>query len=153
MRPGTSRKLHKPWSGPFKVIKKLLEVNYRIQKLKNRRNRVVVHFDRLKRFTARLNLEEVSTAGPGQTDEPSNQLQSSTNIGDNLELCEADDDELSPTNNRCYPTRSCHPHCGCKIMFLIEATQDESFRKGGYVTDWNYCTHVTMHTPLYCSLT
>ena len=90
--PGTSRKLHKPWSGPLKVIKKLSEVNYRIQNLKNRRNRIVVHFDRLKRFTARLNLEEVSTAGPGQTDESSNQLQSSTNVGDNLELCEAYDD-------------------------------------------------------------
>ena len=86
----------------IQVIKKLSEVNYRIQNLKNRRNRIVVHFDRLKRFTAQLNLEEVSTAGPGQTDESSNQLQSSTNVGDNLELCEADDDEPSPTNNVIY---------------------------------------------------
>ena len=44
---GDSRKLHRPWTGPYKVLKKLSEVNYRIQHLQNYKKRVV-HFDRLK---------------------------------------------------------------------------------------------------------
>ena len=107
--PGASRKLHKPWSGPFKVIKKLSEVRYRIQNLKNRRNRIAVHYDRLKRSTAQLNLEEGSTTDPIHSDGPSNQSLPPTNIGDKLDLCEGDDDELPPVNNRRYPSRCRHP--------------------------------------------
>ena len=70
---------------------------------------MVVHFDRLKRFTARLNLEEGSTADPIHSDGPSNQSPPPTNIGDKLELCEADDDELPLMNNRRYPSRCRHP--------------------------------------------
>ena len=70
---------------------------------------MVVHFDRLKRFTARLNLEEGSTTDPIHSDGPSNQSPPPTNIGDKLELCEADDDELPPMNNRRYPSRCRHP--------------------------------------------
>jgi ribosomal protein L21E len=44
---GTSPKLHKPWFGPFVVVIKLSEVNYKIQ-LENGQNTFVVHFDRLK---------------------------------------------------------------------------------------------------------
>ena len=46
---GRSRKLHCPWTGPFKVIKNISPVVYRIQdKRPGSRKRVVVHFDRLK---------------------------------------------------------------------------------------------------------
>ena len=45
---GTSRKLHCPWSGPFKVIKKLSDVNYYVQHTLHPRKKMVVHFDRLK---------------------------------------------------------------------------------------------------------
>ena len=37
---------------PYKVCKKLSDITYCIQNVKNKRNRVVVHFDRLKRFIA-----------------------------------------------------------------------------------------------------
>ena len=45
---GKSRKLHCPWSGPFRVVKKLSSVVYRIQDARSQRKCQVVHFDRLK---------------------------------------------------------------------------------------------------------
>ena len=45
---GSSRKLHHPWTGPFRVVKRLSDVNYRIQHVQHPRKRMVVHFDRLK---------------------------------------------------------------------------------------------------------
>ena len=37
-----SKKLYHPWSGPYKVVKKLSEANYRIEQLQGRRVRKVV---------------------------------------------------------------------------------------------------------------
>ena len=45
---GASRKFHKPWSGPYTVIKQISDITYRIQHAYNHRKRVVVHFDCLK---------------------------------------------------------------------------------------------------------
>ena len=45
---GSSRKLNCPWKGPYSVVKKISDVTYRIQHLQNRRDRQVVHFNRLK---------------------------------------------------------------------------------------------------------
>ena len=43
------RKLHCPWSGPYRIIKKLSTAVYRIQDTRpNKRKRLVVHFNRLK---------------------------------------------------------------------------------------------------------
>ena len=42
------RKLHRPWTGPYRVLRKLSDVNYRIQDVQAPRRRPVVHFDRLK---------------------------------------------------------------------------------------------------------
>ena len=112
VRPGASRKLHKPWSGPFKVVKKLSDVTYRVQNVRSRRNRMVVHFDRLKRFTARLNQEETSPVKPDQPEKPLNPSPLASHIGDNLELCDLDDDDFvepPPAPSRRYPSRPRHP--------------------------------------------
>ena len=45
---GRSKKLHFPWDGPYKIVKVLSKVTYRIQCCQGRRCRLVVHFDRLK---------------------------------------------------------------------------------------------------------
>jgi hypothetical protein len=45
---GTNKKLYHPWTGPFVVVKKLLDAVYRIQSLGQKRKRLVVHFNRLK---------------------------------------------------------------------------------------------------------
>ena len=68
VHPGGSRKLHKLWAGLYKVC---TNVTYLIQNVKNKRNRVVVHFDRLKRFTAR----EGTSGDPGSPVQPSEQQQ------------------------------------------------------------------------------
>ena len=43
-----TRKLHLPWTGPYRVVKRLTDSTYRIQLSSNPRKRLVVHFDRLK---------------------------------------------------------------------------------------------------------
>ena len=47
---GVLRKFHRPWQGPYKVVKIISDVVYRIQKEDMPRKRAVVHFDRLKPF-------------------------------------------------------------------------------------------------------
>ena len=47
---GTSRKLFHPWSGPHKVVKRLSDITYRILNTRSKRQRLVVHFDRLKPY-------------------------------------------------------------------------------------------------------
>lgn len=46
---GVGRKLYRPWTGPFQVIKRLSDAVYRL----------VVHFDRLKRCPPTIRLEHV----------------------------------------------------------------------------------------------
>ena len=48
VKKGHSRKFHRPWKGPFKVVKLLGSTTYRIQDCKNSRKRKVVHFNHLK---------------------------------------------------------------------------------------------------------
>ena len=45
---GQFRKLYSPWTGPYKVVTVISEVTYRIENVQARRQRMVVHFDRLK---------------------------------------------------------------------------------------------------------
>jgi len=52
---GHSRKLHRPWQGPYEVVKIISSVLYRIRLVKAPRRRVVVHYDRLKPYQGQLN--------------------------------------------------------------------------------------------------
>ena len=70
---GRSKKLHNPWTGPYKIIRRLADATYRIEDLRFRRNRRVVHFDRLKpcpsdiRLSQRMSVRKqppISTAQP-----------------------------------------------------------------------------------------
>ena len=45
---GKARKLHRPWTGPFRVIRQISDVTYRIQDVQAPRRRSFLHFDRLK---------------------------------------------------------------------------------------------------------
>eukprot|EP00731_Ephydatia_muelleri_P022337 Em0014g928a len=44
---GQSRKLHRPWKGPYKVVERLGDATYKLQGTRGRRPQIV-HFDRLK---------------------------------------------------------------------------------------------------------
>ena len=54
------KKLHRVWQGPFEVIKRLSDVTYRIQHTAKRRQRQVVHFDRLKPCNPDVRLHKVT---------------------------------------------------------------------------------------------
>eukprot|EP00731_Ephydatia_muelleri_P034748 Em0075g1a len=97
---GMAKKLHCPWSGPFRIIKKLSSVVYRIQDTRRaRKNRKVVHFDRLKPCSenTRLddsNLEVRSQTEPGVSDVlPKEQVP-----GNQLQLMDDDGAESEPEN-------------------------------------------------------
>ena len=109
---GRSRKFHKLWTDPYRVVKQISEATYRIQLVNNPRKRVVVHFDRLKPFKGIVSgmdttdlrdaesHAEVATR-PDQTCHPV--------VGEHLELCEDDDDDNAPApppsqHNRRYPS-------------------------------------------------
>ena len=55
---GKSPKFHRPWQGPFKVVKEIGDVIYRIQHTQNPKRRVVVHANRLKKYSTRREDDE-----------------------------------------------------------------------------------------------
>ena len=65
-RRGTSKKLHHPWTGPFKVLKRISDSTYRIQQLEGRKHRKIVHFDRLKLCPNNIRLEDSDGGLPSQ---------------------------------------------------------------------------------------
>ena len=60
---GKSRKLHRPWTGPYRVVKRLSEAVYRLQDVQCPRRRPVVHFNRLKRCPDHVRMPQ-RTRGP-----------------------------------------------------------------------------------------
>ena len=57
---GQARKLHRPWTGPYKILRRLSDSNYRIQDVQSRRRRYIVHFDRLKHCPPDVRLPQLS---------------------------------------------------------------------------------------------
>ena len=92
---GKSKKLYRPWSGPFVVVKKLSDVTYRVQEAKNRRRRLVIHFNRLKPYRGKVTncqlpqRESQSSDVHTQDEEPKRHY-----FGSQLEL--ADDESDTP---------------------------------------------------------
>ena len=115
------KKFHRPWSGPYTVVKQLSDSTYRIQHIQNRSNCSVVHFDHLKPFTGVVQ----SSPDPHShlQQQPSNdqhQLASSTpstsqSMEPALHLLDygdsdtEDDQQTHSVNSRRYPCRSHHP--------------------------------------------
>ena len=58
---GQSKKLHRPWAGPFRVLSKLSYTVYRVQNTLARRRRTVVHFDRLKPCPPDVRIPDAAT--------------------------------------------------------------------------------------------
>ena len=116
---GTSRKLHHPWTGPYKVIKKVSDVTYRIQHLYRNRQCKVVHFDRLKPCSREI-IQSLQHSQPmsAQKEMGQNTCNAPQNpIGNNLELLDDYDDDVqlqpppTPTADslRRYPLRTHRP--------------------------------------------
>ena len=94
---GRSKKLHRPWSGPFQVVSKLSEEIYRIQNTQRRHQRLVVHFNRLKPCPSDIRLTDpapvLAKSHPRHSPNP--------NLGENIELLEYDD---APGSNQAPAT-------------------------------------------------
>uniref|UniRef100_A0A5S6QK45 Integrase catalytic domain-containing protein n=1 Tax=Trichuris muris TaxID=70415 RepID=A0A5S6QK45_TRIMR len=65
-RKGQCKKFAQPWMGPFRIIGKPSPVTYRIQHLRNRRDKQTVHFDRLKACPETLRLPTQRKGSPRQ---------------------------------------------------------------------------------------
>ena len=107
---GKSKKLHHPWTGPYRVIKKLSECDYRIKHDNGKKPPMVVHFNRLKRCLPGTRFMQQSKANSQKT--PQEKI--TTPVGTNLQI--VDDDDLSEddapdpaTSERRYPTRCRQP--------------------------------------------
>ena len=105
VRRGKSPKFHQPWKGPFQVVKKLGDVIYRIQHMKNLRKRLVVHSNRLKKHTgdndhrddwivwheleqSKSKLSENKTTETAGEEHDSTSANQNENVGDSLDLQE-----------------------------------------------------------------
>ena len=58
---GISKKLHCPWTGPYKVVSNLSDVVYRLQHLQARQKKPVVHFNHLKPCSPSVRLSPLKT--------------------------------------------------------------------------------------------
>ena len=121
---GNTKKLHHPWKGPYRILKKPTDSTYKIQSLRNPRERAVVHFNRLKPCTTATAeqpsaLDRISPS-PGD-DNTTKDTPQAAPIGTHLEIIEpmdphAQEQQLpSPPSlvpnvpSHRYPTRSRQP--------------------------------------------
>ena len=89
---GAKRKLHCPWTGPFKVVKKLSTVVYRIQDTQpNKRKRLVVHFDRLKPCPS---VQAEIPHSPQKVEKQLPLLQEHHHVGTDLRIVDDDEEVL-----------------------------------------------------------
>ena len=102
--PGQSKKLHHPWSGPFEIVKRLTDATYRIANQAAKRQRFVVHFNRLKPCVSgtHFNKPQIEHNTDHDHSEPNS---SSIPFGTHLQLVDNDD----PTTTRRYPQRIRRP--------------------------------------------
>ena len=87
---GKSRKFHRPWTGPFRVVAKPSDTIYRLQHVQFRRRRPVVHFNRLKPCSP-------ATRFPPRQLHTSERTPPPSPVGAGLELL---DDDTCPANSR-----------------------------------------------------
>ena len=103
--PGQSKKLHHPWSGPFQIIKRLSDATYRIADTSAKRQRHIVHFDRLKPCTPGTRLPQAQQPTQPISVQPSSTIRT-VPFGTNLHLV---DDDPPPQVPRRYPERIHRP--------------------------------------------
>ena len=121
VKPGESKKLRHPWTGPYRVMENISDCDYRIKPLHGRKPTTVVHFNRLKpcvpgtRFEPELpspspeERHEQSEAAPEHPEPVGSRLEIiDTPSGPGLPDAENDDEPQPPPDGdppARYPTR------------------------------------------------
>lgn len=86
---GQSKKLHQPWTGPYKIVTKLSD-KVCLQLTQYRRKRPVVHFDRLKPCSRDTRFPDSQIESSTQMPEPSED----SPVGTGLEPIDNDPDDM-----------------------------------------------------------
>ena len=103
----SKKKLHRWWTGPYKVIKRISDATYRVQHINNKTRRIVVHFDRLKRCQPDTRLDDKCSKPTATTWAPPVQSQKSPHqFGTNLQMAEDSDIEDEEETVRSSPPRT-----------------------------------------------
>jgi len=89
---GRSKKLHQPWTGPYRVISRLSDAVYRLQHTQFRRRKPVVHFNRLKSCSSNIRLSEEGQQQVCSKQSPPPRPP----VGAGIELLEDDDEARKP---------------------------------------------------------
>ena len=110
---GQAHKFHRPWRGPFKIVKVLSDSHYRITSIEPPRRRLVVHFDRLKPFKERSTPAAPAPAevpdtvifpfnhhSEGGSEHDTSSSGASSSSSDDFESCEDTDPSDSEDTNR-----------------------------------------------------
>ena len=138
VRRDQSKKLHRPWTGPFKVVGQLSETTYRIQNTRVRRQQLVVHFNRLKLCPQTTHFSSPNRSCPHL--QPPSPQPSTPQFNGQLELVDDDDSAapLPPPPQQIaslrYPRRHWHPpnYFEPQVRHWPKI-RDEFFEDGGYV--------------------
>ena len=97
---GQSKKLHRPWTGPYRVVRRLSDAVYRLQHTQARRKRPVVHFDRLKPCPPDVRLSADASRARSRAPTPT----PAPPLGSALEFLESPDPDPSATGPHAPPT-------------------------------------------------
>ena len=101
---GTAQKLHRPWTGPYKIVHRLSDATYRIQDVQQPQHRLVIDFDRLKHCPNDIRLPHLT---PGHRQSNTQVTPTVNRPGTNLALVPPTDDPMQPTPR--YPHKDRHP--------------------------------------------
>ena len=105
VRKDRGRKLHLPWTGPYKIIRRISEVTYRIQHVSSRKRRLIVHFDRLKPCPPNIRIPPTCTPCVSDLPPSSSIPQEPTRAKFDVTLLPPVDPHFSPPSPR-YPRRN-----------------------------------------------
>ena len=89
---GLSRKLHHVWKGPFRVLERVSNSDYRIKSLSGKKQVQIVHFDRLKPCTPGTRFNDTITDQSQSHEHESNTFP----VGSQLEIIDTRENEQRP---------------------------------------------------------
>eukprot|EP00731_Ephydatia_muelleri_P019291 Em0012g116a len=91
---GRSAKFHRPWKGPYIIVKALNDVVYRIRNVDAPRKKLVVHFNRLKPYKHDSDQNDEARSEDSRPVQKSRKVPKPSGVVSPEELNESEDEEL-----------------------------------------------------------